>query len=403
MRTADQRITSSDPSSVVALALALSLGGAATAYAQAPVVPKPATEATARANGDLLQQLPFSDRKDYDDAMRGFIAALPDIEFKTGDGRTVWDLKPYDFLKQANAPTSVNPSLWRISQLNLINGLFKVTDGVYQIRGFDLSNMTIVEGNTGLIIVDPLISEEMAKAGLDLYYKHRPQKPVVAVIYSHSHVDHYGGVKGVASQADVDAGKIKIYAPDGFLEEAVSENVFAGNAMSRRALYMYGALLPKGPQGQVDGGLGKTTSIGTVGLIPPTEIIKETGEQRNIDGIDVVFQMAPGTEAPSEMLFYFVQYRALCAPRMRRTPCTTSIRSGARRCATPTSGGRRSTRRLSSSATGPTSCSRRIIGRPGANPRRWPSSKSSVTCSSTSTISRCNCSTRATSAPRSAR
>jgi alkyl sulfatase BDS1-like metallo-beta-lactamase superfamily hydrolase len=274
---------------------------------------KDATPATQQANSDLLKTLPMSDRQDYEDAKRGFIATLPDINIKTPDGKTVWTLNGYQFLQSQDAPPTINPSLYRNSQLNMNNGLFKVTDGIYQIRGFDLSDMTIVETNNGIIVIDPLISTEVAKAGLDLYYQHRPKKPVVAVIYTHSHVDHYGGVRGVVNEADVKAGKVKIFAPEGFLEEAVSENVFAGNAMSRRAIYMYGSLLPRNAQGQVDGGLGKTTSNGTVTLIPPTDIITKTGEKRTIDGLDVVFQMAPGTEAPAEMLFYFPKYHALCA------------------------------------------------------------------------------------------
>ncbi|MCE4546039.1 MULTISPECIES: alkyl/aryl-sulfatase [unclassified Caballeronia] len=274
---------------------------------------KDATPATQQANADLLKTLPMSDRQDYEDAKRGFIATLPDINIKTPDGKVVWTLNGYQFLQAQDAPPTVNPSLYRNSQLNMNNGLYKVTDGIYQIRGFDLSVMSIVETNNGIIVIDPLISTEVAKAGLDLYYQHRPKKPVVAVIYTHSHVDHYGGVKGVVNEADVKSGKVKIFAPEGFLEEAVSENVFAGNAMSRRAIYMYGSLLPRSAQGQVDGGLGKTTSNGTVTLIPPTDIITKTGEKRTIDGLDVVFQMAPGTEAPAEMLFYFPKYHALCA------------------------------------------------------------------------------------------
>nr|WP_322032053.1 alkyl sulfatase dimerization domain-containing protein [Paraburkholderia sp. J76] len=274
---------------------------------------KDATPSTQQANADLLKTLPMSDRQDYEDAQRGFIATLPNISVKGPDGKVVWTLDGYQFLQTQNAPATVNPSLWRNAQLNMNNGLYKVTDGIYQIRGFDLSDMTIVETDHGVIVIDPLISAEVAKAGLDLYYQHRPKKPVVAVIYTHSHVDHYGGVKGVVNEADVKAGKVKIYAPEGFLEEAVSENVFAGNAMSRRAIYMYGSLLPRDAKGQVDGGLGKTTSNGTVTLIPPTDIIHKTGERHTIDGLEVVFQMAPGTEAPAEMLFYFPKYKALCA------------------------------------------------------------------------------------------
>ena len=196
--------------------------------------------------------------------------------------------------------------------INSLNGLFQVTDKVYQIRGFDISNMTIIEGTKGLIIIDPMISAETAKAGLDLYYKNRPQKPISAVIYSHSHVDHYGGVKGIVDEKDVKSGKVKVLAPSGFLEEAVKENVYAGNAMSRRSFYQYGSMLPRNPKGHVDTGLGKTVSSGgNVTLIPPTDIIKTTGEKRTIDGVQIEFLMAPNTEAPAEMLMYFPQFKLL--------------------------------------------------------------------------------------------
>ncbi|MDQ8036481.1 MAG: alkyl sulfatase dimerization domain-containing protein, partial [Pedobacter sp.] len=292
------------------LAITLTMAGNLALAADAP---KEATSTTIKTNDALKQELPFSNRQDYEDAQRGFIATLPDIDIKGEKGNTIWTLKGYEFLKQDQAAASVNPSLWRNAQLNMYNGLFKVVDGIYQIRGFDLSNMTIVEGKTGIIIIDPLISSEMAKAGLDLYYKNRPKKPVKAVIYTHSHIDHYGGVKGVISEADAKSGKVKVLAPEGFLEEAVSENVFAGNAMARRAIYMYGALLPRSDKGQIDGGLGKTTSVGTVTLIAPNDLIKKTGEKRVIDGVEIVFQMAPGTEAPAEMLFYFPQFKAISA------------------------------------------------------------------------------------------
>ncbi|CEG56060.1 alkyl/aryl-sulfatase [Legionella fallonii] len=275
---------------------------------------KEPTELTQQKNAAMAQSLPFAAQQDFADATRGFIATNEgQVIKKTNEDRVIWDLNSYQFIKGEKPPASINPSLWRQARLNMNNGLYKVTDRIYQIRGFDLSNMDIIEGNTGLIIVDPLISAETAKAGLDLYFKHRPKKSVVAVIYTHSHVDHYGGVKGIVNEDDVTKGKVKIYAPKGFLEEAVSENVYAGNAMSRRSFYMYGTFLPRGERGQVDAGLGKTTSTGTVTLIPPTDEIKQTGEIKNIDGIDIVFQMAPHTEAPAEMLMYFPQFKALCA------------------------------------------------------------------------------------------
>ncbi|MGO4670673.1 alkyl/aryl-sulfatase [Bosea sp. 2RAB26] len=233
---------------------------------------------------------------------------------KGPSGNPIWNPEQYGFIKpDAAAPDTVNPSLWRQSQLINISGLFKVTDGLYQVRNLDLSNMTIIEGKEGITIVDPLVSAETAKIGLDLYYAHRPRKPVKAVIYTHSHVDHYGGVRGVVNEADVTAGTVKIYAPEGFLEAAVAENVMAGNAMSRRASYMYGNLLPPDPKGQVGAGLGTTTSAGTVTLIPPTEIITKTGEKRVIDGLNYEFLMAPGSEAPSEMLWYIEEMKAISA------------------------------------------------------------------------------------------
>lgn len=274
---------------------------------------KPATNFTKEINKKFLEDLPFQNKQDFEDAKRGFIAALPMGAIKDGNGKLIWDLNKYEFLKADTVPDTINPSLWRIAQLNMNNGLFQVTDRIYQIRGFDMSNMTIIEGNYGIIIFDPLISKEAAKAGLDLYYKHRPKKPVVAVLYTHSHVDHYGGVKGVVSEQDVKDGKVQIIAPAGFLEEAISENVYAGNAMGRRAQYQYGIFLEPGPRGQIDVGLGKGASIGEVTLISPTTTIETTGQKLTVDGIDMEFQMAPGTEAPSEMLVFLPQFKALCA------------------------------------------------------------------------------------------
>jgi alkyl sulfatase BDS1-like metallo-beta-lactamase superfamily hydrolase len=275
-------------------------------------VAKPATEATKAANAAVLGQLPFADKTSFELAHKGFIAPLPEAVIKGKAGNPIWDPKKYAFIKEGAAtPDSVNPSLWRQSQLLNISGLFQVTDGIYQVRNQDLSNMTIVEGKQGIAIFDPLISEETAKAALELYFQHRPKKPVVAVVYTHSHVDHYGGVRGVLDEADVKAGKAKIYAPVGFLEEAVSENVMAGNAMSRRASYMYGNLLPPSPTGQVGAGLGTTTSAGTLSLIPPTDIIQKSGETRVIDGLTYEFLNAPGSEAPAEMLFYIKEKKAL--------------------------------------------------------------------------------------------
>ena len=272
---------------------------------------KPASEAIRAAHRKLSEALPFSDRADFVDADRGFIAALDPGVVGASDGRAVWDSDSYAFLS-GEAPPSVNPSLWRQSTLVAKQGLYEVVEGVYQVRGLDLSNVTFVEGDTGVIVIDPLISTETAAAALALYRTHRGDRQVVAVIYTHSHVDHFGGVFGVASQEAVNAGHIEVIAPVGFVEHAVSENVYAGTAMARRAGYMYGAALDRGPLGQVGAGLGQTTSTGEVGLIVPTLDISETGQTHTVDGVEIEFQMAPGTEAPAEMHFYFPRYRALC-------------------------------------------------------------------------------------------
>jgi alkyl sulfatase BDS1-like metallo-beta-lactamase superfamily hydrolase len=273
--------------------------------------PKEAALTTKAANAALLKTLPFSDRQDFEDAQRGFIGTLPDALVKNARDEVLWSLKDYAFLQQQEAPPTVNPSLWRQAQLNYQNGLFKVMEGMYQVRGFDLSNMTIIEGKTGLIVIDPLITVEVAKTGLDLYYQHCPKKPVVAVVYTHSHVDHWGGIKGVVSEADVQAGKIQIIAPAGFMETAVAENITAGNAMSRRAQYQFGPLLPKGVRSQVDAGLGKTTSRGSVTLIPPTDVINKNLEKRTVDGVEIIFQLASGAEAPAEFHMYYPQFKVL--------------------------------------------------------------------------------------------
>ena len=296
----------------VASVLSLALG--MTGSVQAQDSRKDATAATKAANQRLLSELPFADKSDFDNAQRGFIAALPSDIIKGQAGNTIWNPQQYGFIKPyAAAPDTVNPSLWRQAQLINLSGLFKVADGLYQIRNLDLSNMTIIEGREGITIVDPLVSAETAKVGLDLYYAHRGSKPVKAVIYTHSHVDHYGGVRGVTNEVDVSSGKVKIYAPEGFLEAAVAENVMAGNAMSRRASYMYGNLLPPDPKGQVGAGLGTTTSAGTVTLIPPTDIVTKTGEKHTIDGLTYEFLMAPGSEAPAEMLWYIEEMKAISA------------------------------------------------------------------------------------------
>lgn len=291
-----------------AIALAFTIG---CSLAQAQTTPKPPEPLTLRANAELTKTLPLADRQDFDDAMRGFIGTTPDALVSGTGPRPVWTMKPFDFLKRDEATDSVNPSLWRQAQLNAIHGLFNVTERVYQVRGFDIANMTIVEGDTSLIVIDPLTAAETARAALDLYYQHRPRKPVGTVIYSHGHGDHFGGVKGVIDEADVAAGKVQVLAPAGFMETAVAENILAGNAISRRTQYQLGPLLPPSPRGQVDAGLGKSIARGTITLIVPTATIGKDMDRRVIDGVEIVFHLVPGSEAPAEMLMYFPQFRVL--------------------------------------------------------------------------------------------
>ncbi|MBC2361034.1 MBL fold metallo-hydrolase [Listeria welshimeri] len=275
------------------------------------ILPKAATSFTKKINNAVKEVLPFENTKDFEDAKKGFIATWDKVKVKASGGEKVWDLDDYQFIGDGEAPDSVNPSLWRISQLNMTNGLFKVTERVYQVRGYDMSNITIMEGETGLVITDTLTSVETASAALELYYKHRPKVPIKAIIYTHSHADHYGGVSGLVSKEDVDSGKVILIGPEGFMEHAVSENVFAGNAMARRAEYMYGSRLPRSEVGQVDAGLGKTLSTGHMSLIAPNDTITFDHEKRIVDGIEIEFIMAPNTEAPAEHLMYFPQFKLI--------------------------------------------------------------------------------------------
>jgi alkyl sulfatase BDS1-like metallo-beta-lactamase superfamily hydrolase len=274
---------------------------------------KEATLFTQAANNALLSQLNWDDVRDFEASSRGFIASLDNPVITAENGRPVWDLAAYTFLEEETAPPSVNPSLWRQSRLNAnYHGLFKVADGIYQIRGFDLSVMSIIETDNGYLVIDPLVTPRTAEAGMGLVYQHLGRKPIVAVIYTHSHIDHWGGIKGIVSTDDVQSGQVKIIAPQHFMEFAISENVIAGNVMSRRASYMYGNLLPKAPTGQVGAGLGQTTSADVPTLIAPTDSITHTGQRMVIDGLEIEFQLTPGTEAPAEMNFLFPQHRVLC-------------------------------------------------------------------------------------------
>ena len=291
---------------------------AATAFAGTPAMAQQGTESkgatanTERANAAVRQAMTMNDKQDFEDATRGLMAQLKDPIVKAADGRVVWNTQRYEFVK-GDPPATVNPSLWREQKLNTAAGLFKVVDGVYQIRGYDMANMTLVEGASGWIVIDTLFTEDVARAGLKLAMETlKSSKPVVAVIYTHSHADHFGGVRGVVDEADVRSGKVKVIAPEGFMDNAIAENVLAGNAMSRRANYMYGISLPANDKGSVGTGLGMTLSIGAPGLIPPTVIVKKTGEEMTIDGVRIQFQMAQDTEAPSEMMMYLPEKKALC-------------------------------------------------------------------------------------------
>lgn len=271
---------------------------------------RPASFATAAVNAAVLDQLPFDDKTDFGNARRGLIAEGSG-QIRSADGRVVWDIDLWGFL-DGDAPDSANPSLWRQGQLNAIAGLFEVTDGVYQVRGYDLSVCSFLRTDSGWIVVDPLISVETMEAAFRLVKDHLGDLPVVAVIYTHSHVDHFGGVRAVVDDDDLAAGRVRIVAPVDFMEESVSENVMLGNAMSRRASYMYGNLVGWDPRGGVGAGLGQLTSAGRITLVPPTDIISETGQELTIDGLRIVFQHTPGAEAPAEFCFYLPTRKALC-------------------------------------------------------------------------------------------
>ncbi len=275
--------------------------------------PKPATDTTIAVQQSFKDKLDFSDRQSFDDARRGLIASLDPMTIPHDKAkRAVFDLSTMGFLND-DAPDTVNPSLWRQAQLNsLHHGLYEVVEGIYQIRSFDIANMTLIKGDTGWIIIDPLTSSETSRAGLKLANEQLGARPVVAVIHTHSHADHFAGVLGVITADQAESGEVAVIAPIDFVNESISENVLAGNVMNRRATYMYGNLLKPSPTGYVTTGLGAAVSMGSTGFVVPNDTISETGETRTIDGIEIEFQMTMGTEAPAEMVFYFPQFKALC-------------------------------------------------------------------------------------------
>jgi alkyl sulfatase BDS1-like metallo-beta-lactamase superfamily hydrolase len=288
----------------VASALALVM------VANAATAVEPASQITIAKQKAFAATLPMADRQDFAFADQGFLGTRADPLIKRADGQPAWNLAAYDFLK-GEPPATVNPSLWRQAQLLSKHGLFKVSDRVYQVRGFDISNITFVRGDTGWIVIDPLTMKETAKAALDLVNDKLGKLPVTAVVYTHSHSDHFGGVRGVVDEADVKSGKVAIIAPKGFMEEVAAENILAGNAMSRRAQYQFGIMLPPGMEGQVTSGIGQTIARGSITLIPPTVTIDHTGQELTLDGVKVRFQYTPSTEAPAEMNLYFPDLRIL--------------------------------------------------------------------------------------------
>ncbi|MDP9643204.1 alkyl sulfatase BDS1-like metallo-beta-lactamase superfamily hydrolase [Actinopolyspora lacussalsi] len=273
--------------------------------------PKPPSEHVIAAHRRAAGTLPWSNREDLADAERGLLAEPEQRTVTDDEGRTVWDFERYRFL-EAEPPDSVHPSLWRQARLLARAGLFEVVPGVYQVRGFDLSNMTLVEGERGVVVVDPLISVETARAAFELYQRHRGPRPITGVVFTHNHVDHFGGVLGLTASGARELADVEVIAPEGFTEHAVDENVYAGPVMSRRAGFMYGSGLPTGPRGQVGVGLGLGTSSGRVSLVRPNVHIERTGQQHIVDGVRMVFQLVADTEAPAELNFHLPDFAALC-------------------------------------------------------------------------------------------
>ena len=272
------------------------------------------SEFTVELQNGLRKSLPFEDKRDFEEAKKGFIAAPPYKQIMAEAGNVAWDMGSYEFLLTDKEYDTIHPSLQRQAVLNMAYGLYEVLpDKIYQVRGYDLANITFIKSDTGWIVFDPLTAKETAAAALKFINEQLGERPVVAVVYSHSHADHFGGVRGVVDQEDVRSGKVKIIAPVDFMEHAVSENVYAGNAMTRRMFYQYGVLLPRSPFGHVDQSIGKNTAAGNLGLIPPSVIIEDDFEEMTVDGVRMIFQNTPGTEAPSEMNTYFPEMKAFWA------------------------------------------------------------------------------------------
>jgi alkyl sulfatase BDS1-like metallo-beta-lactamase superfamily hydrolase len=299
--------------SIFAFALVVSAG---STFAQDHFNEKgsPPSSLTSQLQDNLRNSLPFDDQRDFEESRRGFIAEPDSRQILAANGRVVWDMTRYDFLLEDTDFDSIHPSLQRQATLNMNFGLYEVVpDFIYQVRGFDLANMTIVRGESGWILFDVLLTSQTAAAALRLVNEQLGELPVRAVVYSHSHIDHFGGVRGVISEQDVESGAVQVIAPSGFMEEAIAENVYAGNAMSRRAGLQYGRGIPSGPFGQVDSAIGKALAAGTTGLIAPTLVIQDSYEEHVIDGVRMVFQNTPGTEAPAEMNTWFPDQKVFWA------------------------------------------------------------------------------------------
>jgi alkyl sulfatase BDS1-like metallo-beta-lactamase superfamily hydrolase len=271
------------------------------------------TPPTVSSNQRVREALPFENRRDFEDARRGLIASMEEPVIYGRDGKPIWDMTSYGFI-EGDAPASVNPSLWRQAELNNIHGLFEVTEGIYQLRGYDLANMSVIRGETGWILVDPLTAMESAEQVWAFAQEHLGARPVSAIIFTHSHMDHFGGVLGITGE-DGNPG-LRIIAPEGFMEEATSENLLAGAAMARRSNYMMGASLERSPRGHVDTGLGKGLAFGYVSVLKPTDIIDSTPQALTVDGVDFVFQNVPGSEAPAELTFYLPKHKAFCGAEL---------------------------------------------------------------------------------------
>ena len=277
----------------------------------ADMTDKAPSETTKAAHEKVLDRLPFENTEDFDLATRGRLAKPEALAIKDAEGRVVWDMTNLDYL-DGKRPDTVNPSLWRQARLNAIHGLFEVTEGIYQVRGYDLANVTFIAGDTGWIVVDPLTATETMDAAMKLVDSHFGKRPVKAILATHSHADHFAGIRALADEDDLASGRVRFVAPEHFVKEVSSENVIAGNAMGRRASYMFGNLLERTPQGSIDSGLGKGVAFGTVTLLTPTDTITKTGQKLVLDGLEIEFQLTPGAEAPAEFVFYLPKFNALC-------------------------------------------------------------------------------------------